>query len=217
LNDNQPIGFNKLYMVNESDPKITSSEEKNSNSELGDDTDILFEIQKEEAGQRTPKKESRLSKAFIRKKESEWERVIPWFLTIACTISLISIALFLILNVEWFKTGAFDHVNITNSYKIYIYHLHLSMIKRSVALFSGFAMMFVGASVCFYIVKTKTDVGFKGQNFSLNLITASPGIIAMILGASLIMFTIWSKDEFPAPGGDLPPVIQPENNNGDSK
>jgi hypothetical protein len=71
------------------------------------------------------------------------------------------------------------------------------MIKRSVGLFSGFAMMFVGVSVCFYVVKTKTDVVFKSNALSINLITASPGIIAMILGATLIMFTIWSKDIFP--------------------
>lgn len=141
---------------------------------------------------------------------SEWERVIPWFLTAACTLSLISIAFFLIFNVEWFKANVFDQANVTNSYKIYVYHMHLSMIKRSVGLFSGFAMMFVGASVCFYVVKAKTDVAFKAQNISLNLITTSPGIIAMILGAALIMFTIWSKDEFPPPDADnLPPVVQP--------
>jgi hypothetical protein len=143
-------------------------------------------------------------------KQSEWERVIPWFLTAACTLSLVSIALFLILNVEWFKASVFNQVNITNSYKIYVYHMHLSMIKRSVGLFSGFAMMFVGASVCFYIVKARTDVGFKAQTISLNLVTTSPGIIAMILGASLIMFTIWSKDDFPGAETDSgPPVIQP--------
>lgn len=143
---------------------------------------------------------------------SEWERVIPWFLTVACTISLISIALFLILNVQWFKASVFDQAHITNSYKIYVYHMHLSMIKRSVGLFSGFAMMFVGASVCFYIVKAKTDVGFKSQTFSLNLITTSPGIIAMVLGASLIMFAIWSKDDFPGPDTtDSPQLIQPES------
>jgi hypothetical protein len=151
------------------------------------------------------------STAVLKEPVSGWERVIPWFLTIACTVSLISIALFLILNVEWFKADVFRQATVTNSYKIYIYHMHLSMIKRSVGLFSGFAMMFVGASVCFYVVKAKTDVGFKAQNFSLSLITTSPGIIAMILGASLIMFTIWSKDDFPSPDTDnLPALIQPQ-------
>ena|SRR5215212_2324901 len=165
-----------------------------------------------------PEKEATNSKDDIQtigveqdEKESSWERIIPWFLTAACTISLISIAVFLILNVEWFKGSVFSQVHITNSYKIYVYHMHLSMIKRSIGLFSGFAMMFVGASVCFYIVKAKTDVGFKAHNLSLNLMTTSPGIIAMILGASLIMFTIWSKDDFPGPETDSgPPVLQPE-------
>ncbi|HEV7843902.1 MAG TPA: hypothetical protein VGO69_09395 [Pyrinomonadaceae bacterium] len=144
-------------------------------------------------------------------KESDWEKIIPWFLTVSCTLSLICIALFLILNVEWFKASVFNQVTVTSSYKIYVYHMHLSMIKRSVGLFSGFAMMFVGASVCFYIVKAKTDVGFKAQTFSLNLMTTSPGIIAMVLGASLIMFTIWSKDEFPSPDTDpLPQLVQPQ-------
>jgi hypothetical protein len=144
-------------------------------------------------------------------KQSDWERVIPWFLTVASTLALIAIALFLILNVEWFKASVFNQATVTNSYRIYVYHMHLSMIKRSVGLFSGFAMMFVGAGVCFYIVKAKTDVGFKAQPFSLNLITTSPGIIAMVLGAGLIMFTIWSKDDFPPPDSDpLPQLIQPQ-------
>jgi hypothetical protein len=98
-----------------------------------------------------------------RDRDSNWESVIPWFLTVACTVSLVSIALFLILNVEWFKASVFDQVTVTNAYKIYVYHMHLSMIKRSVGLFSGFAMMFVGASVCTELL-TKLDYGVARNN-----------------------------------------------------
>jgi hypothetical protein len=171
----------------------------------------VSKAEEKEVGHKESQTGIQKGKAHQWSKESDWERIIPWFLTVACTLSLVSIAFFLILNVEWFKASVFNQVNVTSSYKIYVYHMHLSMIKRSVGLFSGFAMMFVGASVCFYIVKAKTDVGFKAQTFSLNLITTSPGIIAMVLGASLIMFTIWSKDDFPSPNTDpLPPLVQPQ-------
>lgn len=141
-------------------------------------------------------------RAVAKQQINAWEQLIPWFLTIACTISLICIAWFLTDNIGWFKENAFDTTDLNNDYRLYVYHLHLSMIKRSVGLFSGFAMMFVGAAVCFYIVKSKTNVGVTSTNISFNLVTASPGIIAMVLGGSLIIFSIWSKDSFdPLPLG----------------
>lgn len=156
---------------------------------------------------------------MVRTKPTPWEQFIPWFLTLACTVSLICIAWFLISNVTWFKEGAFNTNEMSNDYRLYIYHLHLSMIKRSVGLFSGFAMMFVGAAVCFYVVKNKTNLGVTSQSISLNLVTASPGIIAMVLGCSLIMFSIWSKDTFdPLPLGNkgvqgIPKPTVPETGN----
>jgi hypothetical protein len=192
-------------------PKLPS-DKKSESAPLPKTPETISKIKEKETLQNDSRHIKQQRTAVLIDKASSWEQVIPWFLTVACTLSLISIALFLILNVEWFKASVFTQANLTNSYKIYVYHMHLSMIKRSVGLFSGFAMMFVGASVCFYIVKAKTDVGFKAQDFSLNLITASPGIIAMLLGASLIMFTIWSKDDFPPPDTDSsPPIVQPQS------
>jgi hypothetical protein len=76
------------------------------------------------------------------------------------------------------------------------------------------ALIFVGTSVAFYTLKTETSLGADASGAALKLNTTSPGIIAMVLGVALIMFTIHSKDEFPpAPGGaeevHQPPVSPP--------
>jgi p-aminobenzoyl-glutamate transporter AbgT len=131
-------------------------------------------------------------------KLSHWEKAIPWFLTIASSLVLCSIAWFLIENIIWFRSNVFIGPQTDATYRMHIFHLHISMIKRSIALFSGFAMLFVGSGVSFYSVKTSTDIDFTSQPLSLKLATFSPGIIAMILGTALLMFTIASKDEFPS-------------------
>jgi hypothetical protein len=143
---------------------------------------------------------------------SRWERYIPWFLTIASFLVLCSIAWFLIENILWFRNSVFVGPQVDLTYRMHIFHLHISMIKRSVGLFSGFALLFVGAGVSFYSVKTSTAVDVSSQPVSLKLATFSPGIIAMILGTALLMFTIASKDEFPAYQGPLPPTNMPTEN-----
>ena len=129
--------------------------------------------------------------------KSKWEQAIPWFLTVASTLALSSIAWFLIENILWFRANVFIDPNADVAYRMHIFHLHISMIKRSVGSFSGFALLFIGAGVSFFSVKSATDVDFKSQPLSMKLATFSPGIIAMILGTALVMFTIASKDEFP--------------------
>lgn len=133
----------------------------------------------------------------VTEQQSRWEKVIPWFLTIASTLVLGSIAWFLIENIFWFRQSVFTDPHADTTYRMHIFHLHISMIKRSIGLFSGFALLFVGAGVSFYSVKSSTDVDFTSQPLSLKLATFSPGIIAMMLGTALIMFTIASKDEYP--------------------
>jgi hypothetical protein len=131
-------------------------------------------------------------------KISAWEKFIPWFLTTTCTLTLIAIALFLVLNIEWFKSNAFAGVgNADANYNIYAYQMYLAMIKGSIGLFSGFALMFLGTGVAFYSLKNLTRLNMESKGLRMSLVTASPGIIAMVLGAVMVMFTIGSKNEFP--------------------
>src|SRR5262249_19476919 len=90
------------------------------------------------------------------------------------------------------------------AYKIYVFQLHLSMIKRSVGLFAGFALIFIGTSVAFYTLKNETTLEGEAAGTSAKLNTASPGIIAMVLGVVLITFTVQSKDTFPSPSFSEP-------------
>jgi hypothetical protein len=139
--------------------------------------------------------------------ESLWTEFTPWFMTVISVVVLGCLAWFLLENIHWFKVHATECAAPTDAaYRIYIYHLHLSMIKRSVGLFAGFALIFVGTSVAFYTLKH--EIKFTGQaaGGSAKLTTASPGIIAMVLGVALIMFCIHSKDHFP----DAPTERSPE-------
>ena len=99
---------------------------------------------------------------------------------------------------ESFEYRGFENESDLNlEYKVYAYQMHLSMIKRSVGLFSGFALMFLGTGVAFYSIKKQTSFNLKGAGITASLVTASLGIIAMVLGAFLIISTIKSKDDFP--------------------
>ncbi|WP_340201052.1 hypothetical protein [Ascidiimonas sp. W6] len=133
-------------------------------------------------------------------KSFKWSKTIPWFLTIACTLTLIVIGVFLIKNIEWYKTSVFDaQIAEANApeYRFYAYHLHLSMIKRSVGLFTGFAVIFLGLGVAFYTLKDATNLEATGGGLSTKIATASPGLIALIVGTYLVISTINSKDYFP--------------------
>ena len=130
---------------------------------------------------------------------NKWISIIPWFITIASTCALVAIGFFLIKNVEWYKESVFNNcikdVN-EGAYRMRAYDLHLSMIKRSMGLFSGFAIMFIGLGVSFFTIKKNTEIEVKSQVWSANLITASPGILAVLVGGFLIISTIRSKDSF---------------------
>lgn len=131
---------------------------------------------------------------------NKWHLNIPWLLTISSFTVLLVIGYFLVDNINWFKSNIFSNIHKDASnleFQIYAYHMHLSMIKRSVGLFSGFAIMFLGMGVAFYTIKEITTIKVQSTNISGDLITASPGIVAMILGAILIYLVIQSKDEFP--------------------
>jgi magnesium-transporting ATPase (P-type) len=156
-------------------------------------------------------------KSILLMKESSqslnWNKLIPWFLTIACTLAIVVLAVFLISNINWFKNQAFANSNFDSAnYRIQIYHLHISMIKRSVGLFAGFILMLLGLGVAFYSVKEKSNIKIEGMGIGASLVTASPGLIAMLVGGFLIIATIQSKDTFSL--DHLPEkteIIKPEN------
>ena len=133
-------------------------------------------------------------------KKISWTIFAPWFLTFACAVTLVIIGFFLVNNINWYKTTVFDKSIIginTPEYRFYAYHLHLSMIKRSIGLFSGFSIMFLGLGIAFYTLKENISIDGQAKGLSLKLVTASPGIIALIVGAYLVTSTIDSKDHFP--------------------
>lgn len=142
-----------------------------------------------------------------------WNKLIPWFLTIACTIAIIVLAVFLISNINWFKNQAFSNPEFDSAnYRIQIYHLYISMIKRSVGLFAGFILMLLGLGVAFFSVKEKSNIKVEGMGIGASLVTASPGLIAVLVGGFLIIATIQSKDSFSF--NQMPEkseIIKPEN------
>lgn len=142
---------------------------------------------------------SRKSKVEI--ENTKWGRAIPWLLSVACIIVLWIIGEFLIENINWYKKSVFD-VELTVAqepiYRIHAYHIHMSMIKRSIGLFSGFSIMFLGLGVAFYSIRDRATLDIKSNIWSANIATASPGIIALLVGGTIIMYTIGNKNNFPA-------------------
>lgn len=154
---------------------------------------------------------------------TRWETTAPWILSITTVGSLVAIGLFLTLNVQWFKTEAFKPVTFAHSdstlaaspttdhsasttdlrYRIYVFHLHTSMIKRSVALFTGFAVTLIGLGVSFYTLRSTSNLGFDTPTLRTRLVTASPGLIAVVVGAIMVLYTVSSKDVF-SPIGLIP-------------
>ncbi len=129
-----------------------------------------------------------------------WKTWAPWLLTIFSLGALICIYWFLNQNINWFKSSVFSDslpTQFNDEYKFYAFHMHTSMVRRSIGLFSGFALMFIGLSVVFYTIKGLNEVKAESNNLKLSLITASPGLVSVFVGAFLIAFSISNKDTFP--------------------
>lgn len=136
--------------------------------------------------------------------QSNWVRSAPWFLTISCTLILISIAVFLVWNIVWFNSQATANVPATMfAYRTHVYHMHLSMVKRSVGLFSGFSLLFIGMAVSFYYLRSANRVTISGPGIAAEAISASPGIIATVMGVVLLLGVIASKDSFASYVGEF--------------
>ena len=133
-----------------------------------------------------------------KKRETQWEYIIPWYLTGTSTFVLCVLGWFLSENLIWLREEALTQYDNNNlSYRSYTYFMYVSSIRRSVGLFSGIALMFLGIGVSFYTIKSQTNLKIEAQNLTFGLVTASPGILAMVLGVFLIAHNTSSKDEIP--------------------
>ena len=131
--------------------------------------------------------------------QSRWGRMIPWALSISCVMVLLVIGHFLISNIGWYHDSVFE-LELDRAqapiYHMHVYHLHMDMIKRSVGLFSGFTMMFLGLGVAFFSLRQSSTVGMQSSVWSANVATASPGIIALLVGGLLVAYSVGSKSKF---------------------
>jgi hypothetical protein len=157
--------------------------------------------------------ETSAANSAVTRTPSLWEETIPWFMTAISVLVLICLAWLLLDNIYWFRNTATSPLApISSDYRIYVYQMHLAMINRSVGIFSGFALIFIGTSVAFFTLKQYTQLEGGTTGATAKLSSASPGIVAMFLGVMLIMFTISSKDHFPLPPSGQVIDVRPQAN-----
>ncbi len=130
-----------------------------------------------------------------------WRNFAPWFLTITSTVVMVGLGYFLVSNIEWYKDTAFNTENslfCLDSQKNILerFHLHSSLIKRSVSMFAGVGVLLIGLGVSFYTIDRMTHTKISTGGLAFQLATASPGIVALFIGAVLIITTLTSKDTF---------------------
>ncbi|WP_440216207.1 hypothetical protein [Chromobacterium piscinae] len=95
-----------------------------------------------------------------------------------------------------------------DAYWVVIIQESSSLFKRSLGLLGGLAVMFSGVATSFAVAKRqegmyKTAAGndldnlikLESAGFKATLITASPGLFALVCGAFVICFVIASKDQ----------------------
>lgn len=134
---------------------------------------------------------------------NNWERFVPWFLTIISATILIGIGYFIVDNVLWLRDHMFEGgIEDDLSYRSHQYFLLVSTVRRSAGLFAGIALILLGVGVVFYVAKTQTKMDFSSSGVSLGLVTASPGIVAMALGTFLVAHNTASKDLIPIFGSN---------------
>ena len=131
-----------------------------------------------------------------------WERAAPWYLTILSALILIGIGWFLVSQILWARDAMFSGDVADNlEYRSHQYFMLISTVRRSVGLFAGIALMLLGVGVVFYTVRAQSKMDFGGHGFSVGIVTASPGIIAMALGTYLIAHNTSSRTVIPIYGG----------------
>ena len=129
----------------------------------------------------------------------QWSTLIPWFLTVGSAAVLYMIAYFLVDNIQWFRALALSDPAADNlEFRMHVHHLHFAMIKRAIGLFSGFSLVFLGLGAAFYHSRARSSISAQVPNsVAVEVVSASPGVLAMVLGVVLLVTTIVSKDRFP--------------------
>lgn len=132
---------------------------------------------------------------------NNWERFVPWYLTLISAMVLIGIGWFLVDHIVWLREHMFEGAGDQDlSYRSHQYFLLVSTMRRSAGLFSGISLILLGVGVVFYVAKTSSEFDFSWGGVSLGIVTASPGIIAMALGTFLVAHNTASKDLIPIYG-----------------
>lgn len=135
---------------------------------------------------------------------NSWEQFVPWFLTIISATVMIGIGWFLVDHIQWLRGHMFDDTTAENlSYRSHQYFLLVSTMRRSAGLFAGISLILLGVGVVFYVAKTQTKLDVSSGAFSVGIVTASPGIIAMALGTFLVAHNTASKDLIPIFGSEI--------------
>lgn len=132
---------------------------------------------------------------------TKWNNAIIWIISLSCIINLLFSSYYFFTNVEWFKASAFDpRIDVVNTgeYRTYIFHLQLRLMIRSVGLLTGSSIMMLGMASIFYLWTKDTKVDAEHENLKLSLVSASPGLLAILIGGIVLIATINSKDTFPA-------------------
>lgn len=147
-----------------------------------------------------------------------WDKEVLYGLILLFSIALILLFIFLICDIFSSKNYSLPATKPTSyeSYTIYRYIymniLHTNMIKRSVGLFCGFAIMLFGNIISFYVGKkqikilalsdilkenTKYSTKSDKNKIAAAVIIISPAITTLIVGALIMIFSIYSQDKLP--------------------
>lgn len=128
---------------------------------------------------------------------SRWEKIAPWFLTLFSILSIIMLSYFVFTNTNWLSTSMKSDQSLANQdYFLSCYLIYTSMIKRTIGLFSALCLIFIGLGLSAYVTAKQSKIEIKDAKWSVSLATASPGIIALVLGVVLMISDINSKDTF---------------------
>lgn len=127
----------------------------------------------------------------------KWNNTIIWIISLCCIGNLLFSSYYFFINVEWFKSSAFspdiEYVN-TGEYRTYIFHMQMRLLIRSVGLLSGSSIMMLGMASIFYLWTRETQVAAEHDSFKFSIVSASPGLLAILIGGILLIATIKSKD-----------------------
>jgi hypothetical protein len=131
--------------------------------------------------------------------EKKLKYVLIFALPILCAAAFIYEGIFLYQSMNWYETK-YGNVgeNPDLAYRIYVLLIHTSMVRRSLGIFSGSAILTIGMSIALYTVRQMNRLNLGSRSVTVSIVTASPGLVAMVIGALLIAFSIASKDQFPA-------------------